>query len=83
MGYITVLGHNQSNEVLFEKCALLTKCFTKNDQVTIDDAEDLNLVMPMYNWLECRLNYSKVIGLNADIYCEYWWLSSLSSIKPR
>ena len=72
MGYITALGHNQSNEVVFEKCALFTKYITKNGQATIDDAEDLSLVMPMNNWLQCSLNYSKVIGLNADICCEYW-----------
>ena len=33
-------------------CAPFTKCITKIDETTTDDAEDLDLVMPMYNLLE-------------------------------
>ena len=31
---------------------------TKRDETTIDDAEHLDLVMPMYNLLEYSSNYS-------------------------
>ena len=34
------------------------KCITKIDGTAIDDAEDLDLVMPMYNLLEYSSNYS-------------------------
>ena len=30
--------------------------------MTIDDAEDLNLVMPMYDWIEYSSNYSEITG---------------------
>ena len=55
------------------------KCITKIDRKTIDDGEDLNLVMTMYNLLEYSSNYSvmtrtlwlyskhKTSNFNADI----------------
>ena len=33
--------------------------YQKIDGTTIDDAEDLDLVMPMYNLIEYRSNYSE------------------------
>ena len=41
----------------FKNCALFTKCIT-----AIDDAESLDLVMPMYNLLEYSTNYSETTG---------------------
>ena len=41
---ITVSADN-SNLVAFKNCALFTKCISKIDGTTIDDAEDLDLVM--------------------------------------
>ena len=38
-----------STQVSFKNCAPFTKCITKVDGTTIDDAEDLDLAMPMYN----------------------------------
>ena len=35
--------------VLFKNCAPLTKYITKINRTTMDDAEYLDLVMPMYN----------------------------------
>ena len=35
---------------------------SKIDGTTIDDAEDLDLVMPMYNLTEYSLNYSETTG---------------------
>ena len=39
-----------------------TKCITKSGGTTTDDAEDLNLVMTMFDLLECRSNYSGTTG---------------------
>ena len=36
-------------QVAFKNCPPFTKCITKIDGTTIDDAEDLDLVMPFYN----------------------------------
>ena len=48
--------------VVFKNCAWCTKCITKIDGTTLDDAEDLDLVMPMYNFIEYSSNYSETTG---------------------
>ena len=45
-GNITIIGHQVTKQA-FKNCAPFTKCFTKIAGTTIDDAEDLDLVMPM------------------------------------
>ena len=49
-------------QVSFKNCAPFTKCITKIDGATIDDAEDLDLVMPIYNLIEYSSNYSETTG---------------------
>ena len=39
-------------QVAFENCAPFSKYIIKIDETTIGDAENLNLVMPMYNLIE-------------------------------
>ena len=56
---ITAAGATQ---VAFKNCAPFTKCITKIDGTTIDDAEDLDLVIPMYNLIEYSSNYSETTG---------------------
>ena len=50
-GDITITGAAVT-EVAFKNCAPFTKCFTKIDETTIDDAEDLYSVIPMHNLIE-------------------------------
>ena len=59
-GGITVIAP-PSTQVAFKNCAPFTKnwCITKIDETTTDDAEDLDLVMPMYNLIEYSSNYSE------------------------
>ena len=40
---------NIETEVAFKNYEQFIKCIAKIDGTTIDDAEDLDLVMPMYN----------------------------------
>ena len=61
-GDITIVERNPKNEVVFKNCAPFTNCITKIDETSIDDAEDLGIVMPIYNLLECSLNYSETIA---------------------
>ena len=56
-GDITIKGH-QATQVAFKNCASFTKCITKMDGTTIDNAEDSDLVMPMYNLIEYSSNIS-------------------------
>ena len=60
-GGITIIGH-QVTQVAFKKCAPFTKCITKIDETTIDDAENLNLVMLMCILIEYSSNYSETTG---------------------
>ena len=48
-----------TTQIAFKNCASFTKCITIIDRTTIDHAEDLDLVMPMYNLIEYSPNYSE------------------------
>ena len=52
-GNITNAG-NIKVRVSFKNCASFIKCIAKMDGTTIDDPEDLDLVMPMCNLIEYR-----------------------------
>ena len=60
-GNIFIIDHNLT-QVAFENCSPLTKCITKIDGTTINDAEDLDLVLFMYNLPEYTSNYSDQTG---------------------
>ena len=47
----------------FNNCAPFTKCNTKIDGITIDNAENLDFVMPMYNLIEYSSIYSETTKL--------------------
>ena len=52
-GDITIIGH-QIDQIAFKNYAPFTMCITKIDETTIDDAEDLDLVMPIsdrFRWV--------------------------------
>ena len=57
--YITVTAAG-ATQVAFKNGAPFTKCITKTYGTTIDDAEDLDLVMPMYNLTKHISNYSEI-----------------------
>ena len=46
-------------QVAFKTLTPFTKCITKIDGTAIDYAEDLDIVMPMYNLIEYMWNYSE------------------------
>ena len=50
-GDITVTAAPET-QVAFKNCAPFTKYITEFDGTTIDDAEDLDLVIPMYNLIK-------------------------------
>ena len=56
--YITVTAAG-ATQVAFKNGAPFTKCITKTYGTTIDDAEDLDLVMAMYNLTKHISNYSE------------------------
>ena len=57
-GEITVVAA-PATKIAFKNCAPFTKCITKTDGTRIDDTEDLDLVIAMYNLIEHSSNYSE------------------------
>ena len=64
---ITVAGDNDvakrldeiNNGVIFKNCAPFAKCVSRINGTQIDNAQDIDTVMPMYNLTEYSDNYSK------------------------
>ena len=48
--------------VIFKNCAPFTKCISRINNTDIDTAQDIYIVMPMYNLIEYSDNYSKTSG---------------------
>ena len=48
--------------VTFKNCAPFTKCISRISNTDIDTAQDIYIVMPMYNLTEYSDNYSKTSG---------------------
>ena len=66
-GTITVNAPNNAKKkkkkaVAFKNNAPFINCISKINGVKIDNAEDLDVVMPMYNLLEYSKNYRKTTG---------------------
>ena len=72
-GTITVTNPNNAKRnkaVTFKNNAPFINCISKINGVKIDNAEDLDVVMPMYNLLEYSKNYKKqqeVYGIIIEI----------------
>ena len=47
---------------IFKNCAPFTKCISRINNTDIDNAQDIDIVMPMYNLIEYSDNYSKTSG---------------------
>ena len=55
-------ANNNNKKVIFKNCALFTNCISKINNTQIDNAEYIDIVMPMYNLIEYSDNYSKTSG---------------------
>ena len=58
-GNITVAGADNNTKVAFENCAPFRKCRTDIIETFIDEAEHINVAMPMYNLIEKSKPYYK------------------------
>ena len=52
-------GGNNSIKVVFKNCAPFTDWIGQINNTQIDNAKDMGIVMPMYNFIEYNDNYSK------------------------
>ena len=48
--------------VIFKNCSPLTKCISKINTTEIDNAQEIYILMPMYNLIKYSDNYSKTSG---------------------
>ena len=61
-GDITATGVDANTKVTFKNCAPFTKCVTHINNEHVDNADNLVIVMPMYNLIEYSDNYSDTPG---------------------
>ena len=73
-GTITVTSQNnvirdkKNRPLILKNNAPFISCITKINNELIEDADDLDIVMPMYNLLEYSKNYRKTIGSLYNYY---------------
>ena len=48
--------------VAFKNCAPFTNCISEINNTQVDNAKDIDIVMPMYNLIEYSDNYAKTSG---------------------
>ena len=61
-GDITAAGGDANTKAAFKNCASFTKWVTHINDEHVDNAENLDVVMPMYNLIEYSDNYSDTSG---------------------
>ena len=61
-GDITATVGDANTKVAFKNCAPFTKCLTHINNEHVDNANNLDVVIPMYNLIEHSDNYSDTSG---------------------
>ena len=61
-GNITATGGDANTRVAFKNCAPFTKCITHINDEHVDNDDNLDIIMPMYNLMEYSDNYSDTSG---------------------
>ena len=46
-----------NKQAIFKNCTPFTDCITETNNTKVDNAKDLDVVMPMYNLIECNDSY--------------------------
>ena len=55
-------GGNANTKLVFKNCAPFTRCVLQINDEHVEDAEDLDIIVPMYNLLEYSDNYEESSG---------------------
>ena len=61
-GNIAATPNNAATQVVFKNCAPFEKCRTEINETFVDEADFINIKMPMYNLIEYSDNYSDTTG---------------------
>ena len=54
--------NNTNKKVIFKNCVQFTNCINKINNTQIYNAKDIDIVMPVYNFIEYSDNYAKTTG---------------------
>ena len=66
-GNIAVAVADNNTKAAFKNCAPFRKCRTEINETFIDEAEYINIAMPMYNLIEYSDNYSDTSGVYGNL----------------
>ena len=55
-------ANNTNKKVIFKNCAPFTNCISRINNTEIDNAQYIDIVIPMNNLIEYSDNYSKISG---------------------
>ena len=58
----TMQADERNKEAKFRNCSLFTDCVGEINNTEIDNAKDLDVVIPIYNFIEYSNKYSKTSG---------------------
>ena len=61
--------NNNDRKVIFKNCAPFTNCINEISNTQVDNAKDIDIVIPRYNLIEYSDNYAKTTG-NLWQYCK-------------
>ena len=72
---------NSNMQAVFKNCSPFTNCISKINNAQIDNAEDIDLVMAMYNLIEYSDNHSKASGSLWNYYRDQTALKDAGAIN--
>ena len=55
-------ANSTNKKIIFKNCSPFTDCTSKINNTQVDNAKDIDIVIPMYNLIEYGDNYSKTSG---------------------
>ena len=58
-----VAPNNANKRVILKNCASVTKWISRINNTQVDDARDIDVVIPTYNLIEYGNTYSKTSGI--------------------
>ena len=65
-------ANNTNKKVIFKNCAPFTNCISKINNTQIDNAEYIDIVIPMYNLIEYLIIIRKHLEDYGNIVKKYW-----------
>ena len=71
---------NNRKNIIIKNCAPFTNCISEINNTQIDNAKDIDIVMPIYNLIEYSDNYSKTFGSLYQYYRDEPLLDSTGAI---